>query len=137
MSWDADPQTGVIVSVSNGASGGFTYFVVGGTSVGSPSWAGSLALIEQKAGGKLGLINPALYSILNNPAEYSKTFHDITIGNNNPDSAGVGWDPLTGIGSPNLGELANYLAPTGSLGVSVQNQLSGLANSESTRTARP
>ena len=125
VSWDADPQTGVIVSVSNGPSAGFSYFIVGGTSVGSPSWAGSFALIDQKAGAKLGLITPALYSILNNPAEYSKTFHDVTVGNNNPDSAGVGWDPLTGIGSPNLGELANYLAPTGSLGVSVQNQLSG------------
>jgi len=125
VSWDADPQTGVIVSVSNGPGAGFTYYVVGGTSVGSPSWAGSLALIDQKAGGRLGLINPALYSIFNNPAEYSKAFHDITIGNNNPDSAGVGWDPLTGIGSPNLGELANYLVPTGSLDVSVQNGLSG------------
>ena len=118
------PQTGVIVSVSNGPGAGFTYFVVGGTSVGSPSRAGSFALIDQKAGSRLGLVTPALYSIMNNPTEYSKAFHDVTVGNNNPDSAGVGWDPLTGIGSPNLGELANYLAPTGSLGVSLQNQLS-------------
>lgn len=119
VSWDADPQTGVIVSISNGPGAGFTYYVIGGTSVGSPSWAGSMALIDQKAGGKLGLITPAVYSILNNPSEYSKAFHDVTVGNNNPDSATVGWDPLTGVGSPNLGELASYLAPSGSLAVAV------------------
>ena len=125
VAWDADPQTGVIVSLSNGAGSGFTYYVIGGTSVGSPSWAGSLALIEQKAGGRLGLINPELYSILNNTSEYSKAFHDVTTGNNNPNSSGPGWDALTGMGSPNLGVLADYLAPTGSLSVSVRNQLSG------------
>ena len=91
--------------------------------MGSPSWAGSMALFDQKAGGRLGLITPALYSILNNQQEYAKAFHDITSGNNNPYSAGVGWDPLTGLGSPNLGELANYIAPSGSLDVSVKNSL--------------
>ena len=109
VSWDADPQTGVIVSVSNGPSAGFHYFIVGGTSVGSPRWAGSFALIDQKAGAKLRTNHSCSLLDLNNPAEYSKTFHDVTVGNNNPDSAGVGWDPLTGIGSPNLGELANSL----------------------------
>ncbi|MGI0091691.1 MAG: protease pro-enzyme activation domain-containing protein, partial [Nitrososphaerales archaeon] len=121
VAWDADPQTGVIESVYDPATSSFTYFVVGGTSVGAPSWAGSFALIEQKAGGRLGLINPMIYSIFNNSSEYSRGFHDVTSGNNNPDSAAVGWDPLTGVGSPNLGELANYIAPTGSLAVSVKN----------------
>lgn len=124
VSWDADPATGVLVAMANGPGQGITYFIVGGTSVGSPSWAGSLALIDQKAGGRLGLLNPAIYSILNDPSEYSKAFHDITVGNNNPSSAGKGWDPLTGVGTPNLNVLADYLAPTGSLGVSVQSQLS-------------
>ncbi|MDG6924324.1 MAG: right-handed parallel beta-helix repeat-containing protein, partial [Nitrososphaerota archaeon] len=119
VSWDADPQTGVIVSISNGVGAGFTYYVIGGTSVGSPSWAGSMALIDQKVGGKLGLITPEIYSILNNPSQYSKAFHDVTRGNNNPNSASVGWDPLTGVGSPNLGVLAGYLAPSGSLAVAV------------------
>ena len=124
VAWDADPSTGVLVAISNGPGQPITYYVVGGTSVGSPSWAGSLALIDQKAGGKLGFLNPSIYSILNNPGEYSKAFHDITVGNNNPNSAGVGWDPLTGVGTPDLSVLANYLAPTGSLDVSVQSQLS-------------
>ncbi len=125
VAWDADPATGVAIAMFDPAIQSIAYFVEGGTSVGSPSWAGSLATIEQKAGQKLGLITPDIYSILNNPQEYAKAFHDVTSGNNNPDSAGVGWNPLTGVGSPNLGELANYLAPTGSLDVSVQNSLTG------------
>ena len=111
VSWDADPMTGVIVGVEG------SYYIIGGTSVGSPSLAGSLATLEQKAGQKLGLINPTLYSILNSPTEYSKVFHDTTVGNNDPNSASPGWDPLTGMGSPNMGELAGFLAPTGSIEV--------------------
>ena len=120
VAWDADPQTGVVVCVAGG------YYVVGGTSVGSPCWAGSMALLDQKAGSPLGFINPAIYSVLNNGTEYSKAFHDITIGNNNPNSATRGWDPLTGVGSPNLGELANYLANTGQLPVVVTNSFSNV-----------
>jgi parallel beta-helix repeat protein len=124
VSWDADVQTGVAVSVFNYTTDVYDYYIVGGTSVGSPSWAGSMALIDQKAGRSLGFINPTIYSILNNGTEYSRAFHDITVGNNNPYSATKGWDPLTGIGSPNLGELADYLAPTGQLPVVVTNDFS-------------
>jgi hypothetical protein len=124
VAWDADPQTGVLVSVFVGT---YEYYIVGGTSVGSPCWAGSMALIDQKAGRSLGFIDPTIYSILNNSTEYSKVFHDITVGNNNPDSATTGWDPLTGVGSPNLGELANCLAPTGQLPVVVTNDFSNVS----------
>jgi hypothetical protein len=124
VAWDADVQTGVLVSVYNPSTDSYDYWIVGGTSVGSPCWAGSMALIDQKAGYWLGCINPTIYSILNNNAEYSKTFHDITIGNNNPDSATIGWDPLTGVGSPNLGELADYLTQTGEISVLVFNDFS-------------
>jgi hypothetical protein len=124
VAWDADPQTGVLVAVFDNGTKSYNYDVVGGTSVGSPCWAGSMALIDQKAGRSLGFINPTIYSILNNSTEYSKAFHDITFGNNNPYSATIGWDPLTGVGSPNLEELANYLAPTGQLPVVVTNDFS-------------
>jgi hypothetical protein len=124
VAWDADVQTGVLVSIFNSGTGSYDYYIIGGTSVGSPCWAGSMALMDQKAGSPLGFVNPTIYSILNNAAEYSKAFHDVTVGNNNPDSATVGWDPLTGVGSPNLGELANYLAPTGQLPVIVKNDFS-------------
>jgi parallel beta-helix repeat protein len=128
VAWDADPLTGVLVSVFDYyglyVSNGYDYYVFGGTSVGAPCWAGAMALIDQKAGRSLGFINPAIYSILNNATEYSKAFHDVTVGNNNPYGATKGWDPLTGVGSPNIGELAYYLAPTGRLPVVVTNDFS-------------
>ena len=112
VSWDADPLTGVLVYVDG------AFYDYGGTSVGSPSWAGSMALIDQKAGHDLGLINPSLYSILKNPSDYTRAFHDVTVGDNDPLQAGPGWDPLTGVGTPNIGELAYYLAqPSASLSV--------------------
>jgi hypothetical protein len=118
VSWDADVQTGVLVFVSGG------FYIYGGTSVGSPSWAGSMALIDQAAGHNLGLINPSIYSILNNPSEYAKAFHDVTTGNNDPLHARAGWDPVTGIGTPNIGELAYYLAqPSTSLNVLASNNV--------------
>lgn len=112
VSWDADPLTGVLVYVEGGFS------VYGGTSVGSPSWAGSMALIDQNAGHDLGHITPSIYSIMNNPPEYAKAFHDVTVGNDDPLQAGPGWDPVTGVGTPNIGELAILLAqPSTSLTV--------------------
>ena len=129
VAWDADVQTGVAVSIYNQGTNSYDYYIVGGTSVGSPSWAGSLALIDQKNGGRLGLLDPQIYSILQNKTEYSKAFHDVTSGNSNPLSAGAGWDPLTGVGSPNIGELSDYLAPSGTLSVAVQNSLSAQLSS--------
>jgi subtilase family serine protease len=118
VSWDADPLTGVLVYINDSLG------VIGGTSVGSPSWAGSMALIDQAAGHNLGLINPSLYSIMNNSSEYAKAFHDITVGDNNPNLAGTGWDPLTGVGTPNIGELAMLLAsPSTSLSVQATNSV--------------
>jgi len=113
VAWDADVQTGVTVYV-NGA-----WWIVGGTSVGAPSWAGSMALIDQRAGQSLGYINPYLYTILNNQTLYSKAFHDITVGDNNPYQASKGWDPLTGVGSPNIGELSAILPQVASSGIKV------------------
>lgn len=112
VSWDADVLTGVLVYLQG------SFWVFGGTSVGSPSWAGSMALIDQYVGHDLGSINPSIYSILSNPSEYARAFHDVTVGNDDPLQAGPGWDPVTGVGSPNIGMLAYYLAqPSTSLSV--------------------
>ncbi len=112
VAWEADVQTGVVVFVD----GHFTIY--GGTSLGAPSWAGAMALIDQKAGRSIGPINPILYSIHNDPSASAKAFHDVIVGNSDPLSATRGWDPLTGLGTPNIGELSIYLArPSGSLKV--------------------
>src|SRR5579875_3450996 len=57
------------------------WYLVAGTSEGSPQWAGIIADGNQYAGHPLGFINPALYAI-GNSSQRSFTYHDVTIGNN-------------------------------------------------------
>ena len=86
---DADPETGYAVVV-DGASA-----VIGGTSAAAPLWAALLARLAQGLGKSLGYANPLLYV----PA-VAGSLRDITSGNNGGYSAGPGWDPCTGLGSP-------------------------------------
>lgn len=90
-------------------------FVGNGTSAGSPLWAGLTAIANQMAGHPLGYLNPALYQVAGGP-NYARDFRDITVGNNSANEKGVnvrgydavaGWDPITGLGTPN----AQYLLP--------------------------
>ena len=90
------------------------YYLFGGTSAGSPQWAAILAITDEKAGKDLGFINTALYNIGQAQSHYSVSFFDVTSGNNSfagiPGfSAGPGWDPTTGFGSPTTDQLAHYL----------------------------
>jgi subtilase family serine protease len=96
----------------------------GGTSFAAPRWAGFLALVNQQAvangNATLGFINPAIYSLGSGP-NYNNVFHDITSGNNangNGQSynAVVGYDLVTGWGSPNGQNLINALAPSSTSG---------------------
>ncbi len=70
---------------------------VGGTSAVAPLWAGLVACLNQSLGKPVGFLNPLIYAI---PTSAS-AFNDITIGNNGKYKAGPGWDPCTGLGSPN------------------------------------
>jgi subtilase family serine protease len=90
----------------------------GGTSFAAPRWAGFLALVNQQAVANgnptLGFINPSVYSI-GKGTSYTSDFHDITSGNNNNGhgksfNAVVGYDLVTGWGSPNGTNLINALA---------------------------
>ena len=88
------------------------FYRFGGTSCGSPQWSAITAIMNQKAGGRLGFLNKAIYDIGKHGNQTA--FHDITTGNNsalefdsmnNPVlitgfSAGAGWDATTGFGSP-------------------------------------
>jgi kumamolisin len=101
VSGDADPATGYQVQV-DGSS-----FAVGGTSAVAPLWAGLIALLNQSLGVSVGYLNPNLYqSLAGDPG----TFQDITSGNNGDYSAGPGWDPCTGWGSPNGATLLQALS---------------------------
>ncbi|GJE91255.1 subtilisin-like protein [Phanerochaete sordida] len=81
---------------------------VAGTSASSPTFAGVIALLNDfrlsqgKSG--LGFLNPIIYST------GVAGFNDITSGSNpgcgtNGFSAGAGWDPVTGLGTPDFGKL--------------------------------
>jgi subtilase family serine protease len=110
VAYQADPFTGVDVYIS--ASGNTPgWYAFGGTSAGSPQWAGLIAIASQINGGSLGYINPALYKIGQDATRYGKDFHDITVGNNQVNasiagfSAGAGWDAVTGWGTPDAAKL--------------------------------
>jgi kumamolisin len=69
---------------------------VGGTSAVAPLWAGLIARINQGLGKPAGFVNPLLYAAPANAA-----FRDITQGTNGDYKAAPGWDPCTGLGTPN------------------------------------
>jgi len=65
-------------------------FVIGGTSVGAPSFAGILALVEQKTGSRIGVANPKIYALANSVLYGPSVFHDVTVGYNaSPCTAGT------------------------------------------------
>ena len=91
---DADPNTGMAFTFNN------TWYVGGGTSVVAPFSAGLAASIAQYKGSRLGLFAARLNQLANSRHLYPIVLHDITSGNNGFYSAGPGWDPPTGWGSP-------------------------------------
>jgi subtilase family serine protease len=104
---NADPFTSVLIyqSFQPYPAG---YYAFGGTSEGTPQWAGIIADANQLAGHPLGFLNPRLYLLR------GMGFHDVTVGNNSFDgipgyNASPGWDLATGWGTPNVGALLSRL----------------------------
>jgi len=109
---DASKSTGYITYFQNGLGGG-----AWGTSLGSPTFAGIIADIDQAAGHRVGFLNPTLYSIASSDPS---SFRDITSGCSIVDivstiktgyCASQGWDFVTGLGSPDAVKLLHHLAP--------------------------
>jgi subtilase family serine protease len=123
LSFDADPLSGVPVVAGSLQPGKTLIVPIGGTSLGAPAVAGMTALFDQAAGRRLGFLNNALYRISENAGAYAKAFHDVQSGNNpfvfkdnngnvvfvDGFNAAVGWDPPTGVGTPNAVNLAKIL----------------------------
>jgi hypothetical protein len=84
---------------------------VGGTSLSSPVWAAFMAIEDSLRGGA-GVIQhplPDLYQIYSS-GNYGTAFHDVTTGSSGGVCvAGVGYDFVTGIGTPIANHLANDL----------------------------
>ncbi len=95
---------------------------LGGTSLAAPTWAGFMALVNQQAVTSgtaplgLGSINPLIYPI-GIGSNHNSDFYDVTVGDNftsaspNLFPAVLGYDLVTGWGSPNGQNLINALAP--------------------------
>jgi subtilase family serine protease len=123
VAYQASSRTGVLVrltlpypagATTTGCSGASPcstgWYVVGGTSAGSPQWAGIAAMADQIAGHDLGFLSPALYAVAANPAKYAADFNDVAVGNNQTSSipgysASTGWDAVTGLGTPDVAHL--------------------------------
>ena len=100
---DADPDSGYRI-VTGGQTG-----LIGGTSAVAPLWTGIAACLNARRTTPVGEMQAALYG---RPA----ACHDITKGDNRSGTVGYdaapGWDPCTGLGTPNGPRLAKLFGVT-------------------------
>ena len=90
---DADPATGYRIRVDG------QEIVLGGTSAVAPLWAALVCRLVQALGDPLGPPHQALYGTAG-PGVAPPGFRDVTVGSNGAYDAGPGWDPCTGLGTP-------------------------------------
>jgi kumamolisin len=105
FSFDADPSSGVSIYDSSKPCQGFSGWIkVGGTSVASPSLAGIVNLAGHFASSTDAELDSLIYNAYDNDTgtNYTSDFRDIVSGSAGSNSAGRGWDFVTGVGS-NLG----------------------------------
>ena len=95
--------------------------IIGGTSEASPIFSGIVALADQVAGHRLGLINPALYTLglLSQHGDNHTGLVDITTGNNSFDGvtgfdAAPGYDLASGWGTIDAAKFVPALAAAAS-----------------------
>ncbi len=111
--------------VFRGQPGGF-----GGTSLSSPVWGGLCALLNQarSAAGlaPVGLLGPRIYPLLGTNA-----FNDVTVGTNGAYNAGAGYDLCSGVGTPNIENLAAALVRPDTVSVPVAPLITAQPGSQS------
>ncbi|HTD29283.1 MAG TPA: PKD domain-containing protein, partial [Xanthomonadaceae bacterium] len=100
--FDADPNTGSLVTVNGGLQ------QWGGTSLAAPIFSGLWARVLATKGTNIGFADPLIYQL----PQFD--FHDITVGNNGGETAGVGYDFASGRGSISLSAaISNIGQPVG------------------------
>lgn len=111
LSLNADPQTGYVLvdctDFPEPANPGCAATFFGGTSFAAPQLNGITALVSQAAGGRVGLLNPVIYTA-QSVFGYGKytPFNDITAGDNWFYNGIPGYDNGAGIGTLNATNLA-------------------------------
>jgi subtilase family serine protease len=130
--WRGTPDVSMSAAVDGGALVYMSfdpiqpaYYIIGGTSEASPLFSGVVAIADQAAGHRLGLLNPSLYSLGDRPRS---GIVDITSGNNTvsfsqgtpPETftvdgfeAAPGYDLASGLGTASGARLVNQLAGFG------------------------
>ncbi|MBI2786414.1 MAG: S53 family peptidase [Legionella longbeachae] len=115
VAYNADPDTGFSVYNSIPYEDNIGWAVVGGTSAGSPQWAAIIAIANSEYSKVLGANATKLLYAAANPAhgKYHYNFNDIISGTNGQCgyycTAQDGYDYVTGLGSPELGNLIKDL----------------------------
>jgi subtilase family serine protease len=145
-------STNTTLNCSSISAGDFDGF--GGTSTAAPAFAGMLALVQQKAGSRLGQAAAVLYNLYNG-SHSSSIFHDVTVGNNsvpcksgssnciydsvdyyfeNGYNAAAGYDLASGLGSVDVTQLITYWNTangTATATVAVKPQYSSITTADS------
>jgi len=120
VAFNADPASGQYVAVVSPGSSAVSWLSVGGTSLSTPQWAGLLAIANASralaAKPALGAPHSVLYGqIAAVPGNYASAFADVTKGSDGvcaTCTAKVGYDPLSGLGTPNVTSLLSVLSGT-------------------------
>jgi len=117
----ATPDVSALGDVYFQVINGGSTISVGGTSASSPTFSAIFTLLNDlrfnNGKSSLGFLNPLIYQIA---ASDSTAFFDVTVGNNfnsgccqsgklSGFECAKGWDPVTGVGTPNYEELAKLV----------------------------
>jgi subtilase family serine protease len=110
VAMDADNYTGVQVITGGGQ------YRIGGTSIGTPIWSAVIALMDSADNTTIGSPDPLFYQIYHSNY-YNMSFTQVYYGSNGYYSNSAGWNPVTGLGTPNVWQLIlsseKFLAPYG------------------------
>ncbi len=116
VTFNADPTTGQYIAVLAPGATTAGWLSAGGTSLATPQWAGIIAVADalraQAAQATLGDPHAKIYGIASQAASYASAFYDITHGADGSCAgcfAGIGYDPPSGIGTPNVTSLLTAL----------------------------
>ena len=118
VAFNANPTTGQYVALTAKGATTTAWNAYGGTSIGVPQWAGLVAVANARrvaaAKAVLGDFHATLYqTIAATPGTYASAFADITSGSDGSCAtcaAAVGYDTVTGWGTPNASALLTALA---------------------------
>ncbi len=112
ISLNGDPNTGFALDYTD-QNGNFSVDTfVGGTSFVAPQLNGIAALLSQKVGGRIGLLNYPMYGMARKTSAYgqaSSPFNDITAGDNWFYQGAAGYDQASGLGTLNVANFADAL----------------------------